>query len=82
VLTGNITQLYEFLTKTNDLLVKNSGSLDNVRSTFTMHEHSLGILAVLYVQLDFYLTYNNFVTVLWGDTKYRQPTKQNTENSN
>jgi len=47
LLTGNITQLYEYLTKTNDLLVKNAGSLDNVRSTFTMQEHSLGILAVL-----------------------------------
>jgi len=45
--TGNITQLYEYLTKTNDLLVKNAGSLDNVRSTFTMQDHSLGILAVL-----------------------------------
>jgi len=47
VFAGNITQLCEFLTKTNDLLVKNAGSLDNVRSTFTMQEHSLGILAIL-----------------------------------
>jgi len=44
---GNLSQLYDFLVKNADMLVKNVSNLDNVRSTFTMQEHSLGILAIL-----------------------------------
>jgi COP9 signalosome complex subunit 3 len=44
---GKITQLYDSISKSVELLSKNVGSLDDVRPMFTMQEHSLGILAIL-----------------------------------
>lgn len=44
---GNFTQVYELLTKNADMLVKNASNLDSIRSTFTVQEHSLGVLAIL-----------------------------------
>ncbi|KAF7284973.1 hypothetical protein GWI33_012754 [Rhynchophorus ferrugineus] len=44
---GNFRELYEIITKSNEVLSKNVQHLDNVLETLDVQQHSLGVLAVL-----------------------------------
>nr|CAI5839924.1 unnamed protein product [Callosobruchus analis] len=44
---GNFRELCEYLSKSTEVLVKNTQHLDNVLETLDIQQHSLGILAVL-----------------------------------
>lgn len=46
-IAGNLRELYDTITKSNEALVKNSQHLDNVLETLDVQQHSLGVLAVL-----------------------------------
>ena len=43
---GNFHELSEFLSKSMDMLDRNSGQLANVLETLDLQQHSLGVLAV------------------------------------
>ena len=47
---GNYRELCEYLNESHEVLTKNSQHLDNVLETLDYQQHSLGILAVLYVK--------------------------------
>ena len=49
LISGNFTQLAEFVSKGVETLVKNSTFLDNALATFDMQQHSLGVLGILWV---------------------------------
>lgn len=44
---GNYRDVYELISKSNEVLVKNGVHLDNVLETLNYQQHSLGVLAVL-----------------------------------
>lgn len=44
---GSLRELCEYLSKSSEVLLKNSQHLDNVLETLDIQQHSLGILAVL-----------------------------------
>ncbi|CAH1982300.1 unnamed protein product [Acanthoscelides obtectus] len=44
---GNFRELCEYLSKSSEVLVKNTQHLDNVLETLDIQQHSLGILTVL-----------------------------------
>lgn len=46
---GQMTQLCELINKSGELLAKNLTHLDTVLGALDIQEHSLGVLAVLYV---------------------------------
>lgn len=46
-LSGNFRELCDYLSKSNEILVKNIQHLDNVLETLDRQQHSLGVLAVL-----------------------------------
>lgn len=46
---GQMTQLCELINKSGELLAKNLSHLDTVLGALDIQEHSLGVLAVLYV---------------------------------
>ena len=46
-ISGNFTQLCEFIGKSGDTLAKNANHLDNVLGTFDIQQHSLGVLGIL-----------------------------------
>lgn len=50
---GSYRELLDYLSKTNDILVKNSQHLDNVLETLDLQQHSLGVLAVLSAKFNF-----------------------------
>ncbi|KAK4877067.1 hypothetical protein RN001_009573 [Aquatica leii] len=44
---GNYRELYDYLSKSNETLIKNGQHLDNVLETLDIQQHSLGVLSVL-----------------------------------
>lgn len=46
-ITGNFTQLCDYINKSSDMLAKNSSHLDNVYATLDIQQASLGILGIL-----------------------------------
>ncbi|TNN43057.1 COP9 signalosome complex subunit 3 [Liparis tanakae] len=47
---GQMTQLCELINKSGELLAKNLSHLDTVLGALDIQEHSLGVLAVLFVK--------------------------------
>lgn len=47
VFTGTYRELLDYLSKSNEILLKNAQHLDNVLETLDIQQHSLGVLAVL-----------------------------------
>lgn len=45
--SGTYRELLDYLSKSNEVLVKNAQHLDNVLETLDLQQHSLGVLAVL-----------------------------------
>lgn len=45
--TGTYRELLDYLSKSNEVLVKNVQHLDNVLETLDLQQHTLGVLAVL-----------------------------------
>ncbi|GFO38065.1 cop9 signalosome complex subunit 3 [Plakobranchus ocellatus] len=48
--SGNLTQLYDFINKSADMLTKNVSHLDNMFATLDIQQASLGILGILCVK--------------------------------
>lgn len=49
-MTGSWRELYEFLGKSPDVLMRNSEHLDTVLDTLDPQQHSLGVLAIYMVK--------------------------------
>lgn len=47
ILSGNFSQLCEYIGKSAEALAKNANHLDNVLATLDIQQHSLGILGIL-----------------------------------
>lgn len=55
ILSGNFSQLCEYIGKSAEALAKNANHLDNVLATLDIQQHSLGILGILWVSQYFIL---------------------------
>lgn len=56
ILSGNFSQLCEYIGKSAEALAKNANHLDNVLATLDIQQHSLGILGILCV-LQYFILY-------------------------
>uniref|UniRef100_A0A6M2CR81 COP9 signalosome complex subunit 3 n=1 Tax=Rhipicephalus microplus TaxID=6941 RepID=A0A6M2CR81_RHIMP len=48
--SGSFSQLYTFISKSSDMLMRNASHLEDVLATLDLQKHSLGVLAILCVK--------------------------------